>query len=280
MYSDQERFAFPVKSIISRITANTGTSLVDLYCPSLITPLDGVEGIRYSGFVTFLTATINIKSIGEVDIPPIPESALPEEVQKILDEVSRLVAFKKMRIMTRFEGQTPQEICIVPIFNQNPFYRISLMPYFSGTNNTIDVGCNQSGAGEVLSVQMIDPLAGNDQIFIRGSVIERASFKIPKPRTKEVTYQSFQRTVTNDDLVILAANPRRNNATFINYSDPPATANWQDYIIWIRQGDGQGKPLFPRGSSYQITRDNYWSGAVWARSNLPTQLAVEEGIEL
>lgn len=280
MYSDQERFAFPVRGILKTIVPSTGTSLVDLYCPTLINPLDNVEGIRYAGFVTFLTATIAIKSIGEVDIPPIPESALPEEVQKILDEVSRLAAYKSMRILTRFEGQSPQELCTIPLFNQNPFYRISLMPFYAGTNNTIDVGCNQSGAGEVLSVQMTDPLAGNDRIIIRGSVIERASWKIPKPPQKEIAYQSYQRTVTSDELVVLNANPRRNNATFTNYSDPPRTANWQDYIIWIRQGDGQGKPLFPRGSSYQITRDNYWSGTVWARSNVPTQLAVEEGSEV
>lgn len=280
MYSDQERFAFPVRSIIKTILPATGTNLVDLYCPTLINALDEVEGVRYAGFITFLTATINIKSIGEVDIPPIPESALPEETQRILDEVSRLVAYKSIRILTRFEGQTPQELCTIPLFNQDPFYRISLMPFYSGTNNTIDVGCSPTGAGEVLSVQMVEPLAGTDKIFIRGSVIERASWKIPKLPQKEVTYQSYQRTVTNDDLIVLAANPKRNNATLINYSDPPATANWQDYIIWIRQGDGQGKPLFPRGSSYQITRDNYWSGAVWARSNLPTQLAVEEGSEV
>ena len=280
MYSDQDRFNFPVKSIIKTISPSTGTSIVDLYSPSLITPFDEVEGVRYAGFVTFLTATVDIKSIGEVDIPPIPESALPEEVQKILDEVSRLASYKSARILTRFEGESSQEICTLPVFNQSPFYRISLMPFYSGTNNTIDVGCNQAGAGEVLSVQMIDPLQGSDRIFIRGSVIERASWKIPKPRTKEVTYQSYERTVTNDDLVVLAGNPRRNNATFVNYSDPPATANWSDYIIWIRQGNGRGKPLFPRGSSYQITRDNYWSGAVWAKSNLPTQLAVEEGTEI
>ncbi len=280
MYSDQERFSFPVKSIIKTIVPSSGTGLIDLYCPTLINPLDNVEGIRYAGFVTFLTATISLKSIGEVDIPPIPESALPEEVQKILDEVSRLAAYKSMKILTRFEGQTPQELCTIPLFNQNPFYRISLMPFYAGTNNTIDVGCNQSGAGEVLSVQMMQPLAGNDRIIIRGSVIERASWKIPKPPQKEIVYQSYQRTVTSDELVVLSGNPKRNNATFTNYSDPPRTANWQDYIIWIRQGDGQGKPLFPRGSSYQITRDNYWSGAVWARSNVPTQLAVEEGSEV
>lgn len=280
MYSDQERFNFPVRTILKTISAASGTSVIDLYCPSIITPFDEVEGLRYAGFVTFLTATIDLKSIGEVDIPPIPESALPEEVQRILEEVSRLTAYKTMRLLTRFEGMSPQEVCTVPVFNQNPFYRISLMPFFSGTNNTIDVGCNQAGAGEVLSVQMVEPLQTNDRIFIRGSVIERASWKLPKPRTKEIVYLSWQRTVTNDELVVLSANPKRNNATFINYSDPPPTANWQDYIIWIRQGNGQGKPLFPRGSSYQINRDNYWSGPVWAMSNLPTQLSVEEGEEI
>ncbi len=280
MFSDQERFDFPVTSIIKTISPQDDTRLVDLYSPSLITPLDDAVGTRYAGFVTFLTATITIRSIGEVDIPPIPESALPEDVQKILDEVSRLSQFKKMRLMTRFEGRTPQEICTVPLFNQTPFYRISLMPYFCGTNNTIDVGSDKSGAGEVLSLQMIDPLAGSDKIFIRGSVIERASRRLPKPKKTEVTYQSYQRAVTTDESVVLNSNPKRNNATFVNFSDPPATANWEDYVIWIRQGDGRGKPLFPRGSSYQINKENYWSGAVWASSSLPTQLAVEEGSEI
>ncbi|GET42997.1 hypothetical protein [Microseira wollei] len=280
MYGEQDRFNFPVRTILKTISAATGTSVVDLYCPTLITPFDDVEGTRYAGFITFLTATINIKSLGEVEFPPIPESALPEEVQQILDEVSRLTADKSMGILTRFEGQTPQEVCTLPVFNQSFLYRISLMPFFSGTNNTIDVGCNQARAGEVLSLQMVDRLQRNDRIFIRGSVIERASWKLPKARAKEVTYQSYQRTVTADELIVLAANPKRNNATFINYYDPPATANWQDYVIWIKQGNGQGKPLFPRVSYYQITRDNYWSGPVWARSSVPTQLAVEEGKEV
>jgi hypothetical protein len=268
------------QAILRRITPADGTNIIDLYSPSWITATDEVEGVRYSGFVTFLTATINIKSLSETDIPPIPESALPEEVQQILEQVALLTQFKNMKIYSRFEGQSALEICTLPLFNQNPFYRISLMPFYSGTNNTIDVGRDKRGAGEVLSVQMVDPLQNNDYIMIRGSVIERATWKRPKASVKEIIYSSYQRTVNSSESTVLEGNVKRNNATFVNYSDPPAGANWNDYVIWIKQGTGPGKPVSPRGGSYMINRNNFYSGAVKAVSAQPTLLSVEEGIEV
>lgn len=284
MYSDQERFNFKVVSILKPITAAEGTNLIEIYNPNwVIAGTD--EGADYSAFITFLTATISIKSLGEASIPPIPESATPEEVQKLLDEVATLTQYKSLKILSGFEGQPVYELCAVPVFNQSPFYRISLMPFWAGTNNTLDVGTNTNGAAEVLYLQMADALQGSDRITIRGSAIRRASKQLDN-LNKQIAYQTYQRNVQTE-AVILAANPQRDNATFVNYTMPPALdpdsgqlANPSDYIIWLKKGSGPGIPINPGGSSYQIRFEDRYKNDVRAYSTKPTLLAVEEGVKI
>ena len=281
MYSDQDRFNFKNTSILKTITAADLTNVIDIYSPAWISDLDS-EGTRYSGFITFLTATIEIKSLQPTVIPPIPETALPEDINKILDAVASLSQYRQLRILSRFEGQTPQEVCSIPLFRQDPFYRVSLMPFWAGTNNTVDVGCNETGAGEVLSVQMVQPLQGADRIFIRGSVIERATWKPPRSPQPQISYTSYVREVNSTQSTVLAGNTKRDNATLVNYSVVPEGGNWADYVIWVRQhsdNQGPGKPIGP-GVSLTINHLNYYNGPVWAYSTMPTQLSVEEGIKI
>lgn len=280
MYSDQDRFNFKNTSILKTITAADGTNVIDIYSPAWISNLDS-EGSRYSGFITFLTATIEIKSLQPTIIPPIPETALPEDINKILDAVASLSQYRQLKMLSRFEGQTAQEVCSIPLFRQDPFYRVSFMPFWAGTNNTVDVGCNESGAGEILSVQMVQPLQSGDRIFIRGSVIERATWKPPRPTQPQIAYSSHNREVSSSPTIVLAGNIKRDNATFVNYSVVPEGANWIDYVVWIRQNSetqGPGKPISPLGGSLEINTNNYYNGPVWAYSNMPTQLSVEEGV--
>lgn len=282
MYSDQDRFNFKNTSILRTITAADSTNVIDIYSPAWISDLDS-EGTRYSGFITFLTATIEIKSLEPTVIPPIPETALPEDINKILDAVASLSQYRQIRMLSRFEGQTAQEVCNIPLFRQDPFYRVSLMPFWAGTNNTVDVGCNEHGAGEVLSLQLVTPLQGGDRIFIRGSVIERATWKPPRPKQPQVAYASHSREVGSAPTVVLAGNTKRDNATFVNYSVVPPGGNWIDYVVWIRQNgedQGPGKPISPHGGSLEVNVNNYYNGPVWAYSNLSTQLSVEEGVRI
>lgn len=285
LYSDQDKITIQNttnRNIIKQITSADGSNIVDLYCPSFQTTYNNWIGTRHDGYITYLDATIEMPSLQETSIPPIPESALPEEVKKILEEVAQLTQFRTLQFWIRFEGSPAIRKCSIPIFNRRPFSTISLMPFFCGTNNTLDLGTNGAGAGTVISLSVTPSLAAGDKIIVFGSAIERAYWQpfLSPPDTKtNIEYNSYQRTVTSTESVILAANERRNNATFVNYSDPPSGANWQDYIIWIRQGQGPGKPLSPRGGSYQITKSNYWSGSIKAISTQPTLLSVEEGVE-
>ncbi|OKH38356.1 hypothetical protein NIES2119_09980 [[Phormidium ambiguum] IAM M-71] len=287
LYSDQDKITIQNtnnRNIIKQITSANGSNIIDLYTPTMQSSYNNWVSTRRDGYITYLDATIVMPSLQETSIPPIPESALPEEVKKLLYEVSQLTQFRTLHFWIRFEGSPAIEKCSIPIFNRKPFSTISLMPFFCGTNNTLDLGTNGGGAGTVISLSVSPPLAAEDKITIFGTAIERAYWEPllapPDVSMINIEYASYQRNITDTESVALAANDKRNNATFVNYSDPPVGANWHDYIIWIKQGNGPGKPLSPRGGSYQITKSNYWSGPVKAISTESTLLAVEEGVEV
>lgn len=283
LYDDQEKYNFNVVNILKPMTASSGNRVIDLYSTGSVLPHLQAMGVRYSGFITYLMASITIRSLPETSIPPIPESALPEEVRKILEEVATLTQFKRMSFWVRFAGENPTFICSIPIFGRSPFYNISLMPFFSGTNNTTDIGHSRDGRPVTLSISVDPPLGASDNIAIWGSAIERISAVAPPPQEKQsyIRYQSWQFNVTTNESLVLTSNINRNNATFVNRTVIPVGGNWEDYTIWIRKDGGLGIPLLPQGSSYQISKNsNYWQGAVFARSNLATQLSVEEGAEL
>jgi len=129
----------------------------------------------------------------------------------------------------------------------------------------------------------VTPLQGADRIFIRGSVIERATWKPPRSQQPQIAYSSYSRQVSNIPTVVLAGNTKRDNATFVNYSVVPDGGNWIDYVVWIRQNSesqGPGKPLSPFGGALEVNVSNYYNGPVWAYSTMPTQLSVEEGVKI
>lgn len=286
LYSDQDKVTIQNttnRNIIKRISAADGSNIIDLYCPTFQTTYNNWIGTRHDGYITYLDATIEMPSLQETTIPPIPESALAEDVKKLLEEVAQLTQFRRLKFWIRFEGSPAIRKCSIPIFNRNPFSTISLLPFFCGTNNTLDLGTNGAGAGTIISLSVDPPLMGEDQIIIFGSAIERAHwqpFLTPPDTVTAIEYNSYQRDVNSTESIILVANNKRNNATIVNYSDPPSGGNWQDYIVWVRQGNGPGKPISPRGGSYHITKNNYWSGSIQAVSAASTLLAVEEGVEV
>lgn len=282
LYDDQEKYNFNVVNILKSVAIGNN-KIIDLYSTGSVLPHLQAMGVRYSGFITYLMASLTIKSLPEVSIPPIPESALPEDIRKILEEVAQLTQFKRMSFWARFAGENPSFICSIPIFARNPFYNISLMPFFSGTNNTTDLGHSRDGRPVTLSISVDPPLAAGDSITVWGSAIERVSAVAPPPQEKVsyINYNSWQLAIGTSETVVLTANAKRDNAIFVNNTVVPTGGDWADYTIWIRKAGGLGIPLLPQGSNYQISKNsNYWQGAVFARSNLATQLSVEEGAEV
>lgn len=280
LYDDQAKYDFNTVTILKSITSQQSNQVVDLYSTGSVLPHLQALGVRYSGFITYLTATITLKSLPEVSIPPIPESALPNDVRRILEEVAQLTQFKRMSFWARFAGENPKFICSIPVFARKPFFNISLMPFFSGTNNTTDVGHSRDGRPVTLSISIDPPLASDDTITVFGSAIERVSAIAPPPQEKVsyINYDSWQFAIGPDETIALTANVNRDNAIFVNNTVVPSGGDWSDYTIWIRKAGGLGIPLLPQGSNYQISKNsNYWQGPVFARSNLTTQLSVEEG---
>lgn len=269
---DQERFNFDGKSILQPISSATGTNLVQLLNPNF-REVGTDEGLTYTCFITYLTAVeVRIPSLKEVYIPPIPENAPAEDVQKIFDEVAKLANYKKLELLSGFEGGPVFHVATIPLFYQAPFYRFSLMPFWSGTNNTLDLGTNFNGAAECLYARMIDPLINDDYVFIRGSCIRRPN---RRPITKNLIFNSYQRTV-QEEATVLASASNREYSTFVNYSFVPIGSNSQDYVIWLKRGTdaGAGIPLNPGGS----TRVIQGGDQIKAYSVAQTQLAIEEAI--
>lgn len=282
MYSDQEKYNFKTFTILKQIVPAIGTQPIELINPNWV--IAGTnENADYSVFVTCLYAVVRLRSVGQTVIPPIPNNASPEEVSKILEEVSRLTQFKKLKIMSGFEGSTPMELWQIPMFNQDPGYIFSLMPFYCGNNNTIDVGTDFNNRGEILSIQMFDALGVGDSVTIRGSAIRRASKRL-EDLNREIIYSVYDRNITATESVALATNNRRAVATFVNYTYmpdiDPVTQTYPDplnYTVWLKRGNGRGLPVGP-GQTAKITKDDMYRGDVRAVSNRPCYLVAEEGV--
>ncbi|HEY9853313.1 MAG TPA: hypothetical protein V6D28_27825 [Leptolyngbyaceae cyanobacterium] len=279
MIGNQDKLQEPyVESLLLEVRPSNGTDLIPIYSPGWHPASEDNMGLEYASFIDYLEATISLPSIGLTSLPALPESATAEEVKKVMDRVALLSDYKTIQFYSGYEAQPEQFICEIPLFNQPPFYIISLMVFFAGTNNTISTGKSpKTDAYEVLYLKMKTPLQGNDYISIRGSAIKRKS---PKLGAFTVLYSPSQIFTVQQETTILAANISRENATIINYSNPAPGANVADYILWIKYDNdtGPGVPILPFGSVHQIDANMPYRGAVKGYSAQPTQVSVREGV--
>lgn len=276
-WSEQEKFDEPdCLSYPIYLDSGNGTLPVTILNPNWHPQGQDIEGLRMSVYITQLLCTVNIKSIGETYVPPIPDNSLPEETRKIFDEVAQLAQYKRLEFRVGMEGLQDYPICNIPLFNQDPYYRFSLMPFFSGTNNTTDVGCDVHGRGMELKMRMLDPLASPDYLCVIFMGLRRISRALP---ARSLTYQTSTKLVGLEPTIILNANNRRDNATIINASIPDPI-NPFGKVAYIKYGDdtGPGKPLYI-GKALQINPLIFFAGDViaYSPSGEEVNLLVEEG---
>lgn len=149
----------PNIAILDQIDSTNFSSIKQIY-----QPLPG-----YSGFITALALTINLKSIPGAEFPYIPDDTPPDVLEQTFRDMEEQLVFKELRILLKKGAGAWIQKATIRIFNKEPFYEVDLMPYFTKAN-TIDVAEDLS-----LGIQLAlgDTLAADiDKILIFGNAIE------------------------------------------------------------------------------------------------------------
>ena len=147
-------------SILFEINStNYSTGIFTIYKPPL----------GYSGFVTTLRLTIDIKSIATADFPYIPDDTPPNVLQEILDQVALNTPYKEVVLFYKKGDGAWIQRAPIRIFNKEPFYDVNLMRFYSDAN-TIDVADDFSLGIQLRLGNVLVPSV--DKIAVWGSVVE------------------------------------------------------------------------------------------------------------
>jgi hypothetical protein len=144
--------------IIDEINSTNYSTIRQIYKPQ----------VGYSGFVTSLTLTINLKSIPGAEFPYIPDSTPADVVEQTFQNLEETLQFKVLRILYRKNSEPWIQKADIRIFNKHPYYEVDLMPYFS-KGNTIDVAEELSLA---IQLALGEVLLEDDRIAVFGTAIE------------------------------------------------------------------------------------------------------------
>lgn len=159
-------------NIIRELNAATGTQMIELYQPGTLNALDVVNNARYSGFITSLRLTVDITSIDELEVVRNDIMADDETIAENAKSTFNNNAKKCLSFFIGNSDTPPIKVVDVYIFNQRPFYYVSLLPYFTGAS-TFDVAPDS-----IMAVQQRDVgyglLQDDDRILVLGTVIEES----------------------------------------------------------------------------------------------------------
>ncbi|MFN6488132.1 MULTISPECIES: hypothetical protein [unclassified Nostoc] len=159
-------------NIIKELNASTSTAMIELYQPGTLNSLDIVNNAKYSGFVTSLRLTIDIISIDELEVV---ENDILADDATIAANAKTTFNNNPKKCLSFFIGNSntpPIKVADIFVFNQRPFYYLSLLPYFTSAS-TFDVAPDS-----IIAVQQRDVgyglLQDEDRVLILGSVIEES----------------------------------------------------------------------------------------------------------
>ncbi|MDZ8136320.1 MAG: hypothetical protein RM049_13590 [Nostoc sp. DedQUE04] len=159
-------------NILKELNAGTGTDMIELYQPGRLNSLDVVSNAKYSGFITSLRLTVDVTSIDELEV--VENDTLADDAT-IAANAKTTFNNNPKKCLSFFIGNSdtpPIKVVDIYIFNQRPFYYISLLPYFTSAT-TFDVAPDS-----VIAVQQTEAgyglLQDDDRILILGTVIEES----------------------------------------------------------------------------------------------------------
>jgi hypothetical protein len=161
-------------NILVEFNESNTSEAIDIYTPGYINPYDIVLGVKYSGFITSLRATIDIDSVIELIPPKISSLDTDADIEAKRNETIEATPRKCIQFYLSNSNTKPTLVAEVLLFNRVPYYFIGLIKYFTD-NVTFDVAPDT-----IITAQLKDVgyglLEGTDRVVIVGTAIEEASY--------------------------------------------------------------------------------------------------------
>lgn len=159
-------------NIVAKLDSSTQTKVIQLYSPGFLNPYEMNNGLKYSGFINSLRATVKINSINELITPSVDQFASTGEIDAANRDLFATNAKKCFSLMFGTSTTPAIELADIYFYNQKPYYYVNLLNYLTGASG---FSCASDG---VISIVQKDAgyglLSGDDSIVILGSVIEEA----------------------------------------------------------------------------------------------------------
>lgn len=159
-------------NILKEFNAGSTTEIVDIYQPGWLNPYDIIAGAKYSGFVTSLRLTIDIKSIAEITTIATDILADDSTISSANLETFNGNPKKCLTFYIRTADTPMIKVADIYLFNQRPYYYVDLINYFTSAG-TFDIAPDT-----IISAGLTDVgnglLFGDDRILLLGSSVEEA----------------------------------------------------------------------------------------------------------
>ncbi len=192
-------------NILAEINSSNTGQLIDIYRPGTINPSSAIPDVSYSGFITSLRVAINIKSIGELQLPQTsPLDTAEDKARKQRESVLASPRILLNLYLRNSQLSTPSLVGSILIFNRFPYYYIPLIPYFSD-NNTFDIAPDTTIAVQLQDVDY-GLLKDDDKVTFIGSAIE------------EGVYFTYEETTNSLPPVTTEPSSLLDNSSLINNS--------------------------------------------------------------
>ncbi|MFE4108568.1 hypothetical protein [Almyronema epifaneia] len=254
------------KQILKTLTEQSGSSIVQLYQPGLVTPWDRTSSLRYYGFITDLRCNIDISSLPESELPDLSAATSRTDRITAVRDLEWRSPRKQLDFLMRdtYSGGW-QKIASLSLLNREPYYMINLLAYLS--DNVAFMVANDAALG----VQVVNVgkglLEGADKVTVFGAVKEEVT-TIPQEASEIVTSQDLSFPVAEQSAIVIPANPARKQLSLVNRS-----ASATVYLSYASLAQiGYGIALYPNGGAYEINQSNLYKGAISAIATGPNAL--------
>lgn len=159
-------------NIVQKLDATTASKVIELYRPGFLNPFDMFPGLKYSGYITSLRATVRINSISELAVASVDNFAPQSDIDAANLDTFKNNQKKCFTLLISNSTTPPIEVADIHFYNQQPYYYVNLLRYL-----TSDVGFSCASDTVISLVQKnvnYGLLSGSDEIVIIGSVVEEA----------------------------------------------------------------------------------------------------------
>jgi hypothetical protein len=255
--ADQQSYQRSV-NILRSFNESSGSTMLELYRPGYVNPMDRVQSLRYYGYINALRLKIDINSMPETELPNLDIGASKIERIAAIRDMEWKSPRKQLDLFFKTSNHPLTHIVSISLLNRLPFYQVNLLQYLS------DSGILEIANDGVLYGRIEDVgyglLRGTDSVVIWGSAREEIT-TLPTEQKTISTATNFQWTITDTEQVILSSNPNRLQATFVNNSNSIVL------LSYIPMGNTNGGiMLLPGGGTYEINESNPYKGVIYAKT--------------